>query len=206
MSEKSEKNLSAELWGALFAIQGELEGVEKDSVNPHFKNSYADRTTILQAVKPLLQKHGLLLIQAPTPSNEPGTLALQTSLIHVESGQAFVSVAVVPLPKSDPQGFGSALTYTSRYSLTAILGLPLLDDDGNAGSSLGSPRQTPAPTKKPEAKTSPKPKAATAPSAAAASSQQEPDANAPSASKTTPTSAASSNQTLQTGKRKLWGK
>jgi len=39
------------------------------------------------------------------------------------------------LSKQDPQGFGSALTYLRRYSLSAICGLYADDDDGNRASS-----------------------------------------------------------------------
>src|SRR5262245_39912429 len=134
---------------ALFAIQGEIQGIVKEAENPHFKSDYADRTSILEALKPLLQKHNILLLQGlvPSPSAEP-SLAMTTELIHVDSGESRSFTAVVPLQKPDPQGYGSAMTYTSRYSLVAILALPLLDDDdGNAASNLPAPRQQTMPRK-----------------------------------------------------------
>jgi hypothetical protein len=36
------------------------------------------------------------------------------------------------LPKQDPQGYGSCLTYLRRYSLAAICGLYQADDDAEA--------------------------------------------------------------------------
>ena len=69
-----------------------------------------------------------------------------TKLTHTESGQWQSSIAVVPLPKADPQGMGSAITYARRYALTAMLGLVTEDDDGEAacGRKGGSTRtQTP---------------------------------------------------------------
>lgn len=150
-----------ELYQALFNVQQELDGITKDSKNPFFKSSYADRTVVLNTLKPLYAKEGLLLIQAPVApsslafgdeksneyeSGEHGgsesktqpvaALALATYIVHVQTGQYIESRAVVPLPQADPQGYGSALTYTSRYSLVITHALPLLDDDGNAASKV----------------------------------------------------------------------
>lgn len=63
----------------------------------------------------------------------PGHIGLLTKLTHAESGQWQSSLAVVPLPKADPQGMGSAITYARRYALTAMLGIITEeDDDGEA--------------------------------------------------------------------------
>jgi hypothetical protein len=57
-------------------------------------------------------------------------MGLTTRLTHAESGQWRASLAVVPLPKADPQGYGSCVTYARRYALTAMLGMVAGDDDG----------------------------------------------------------------------------
>ena len=42
----------------------------------------------------------------------------------------------MPVSKADAQGYGSALTYARRYSLSAAAGVAAeLDDDGNAASA-----------------------------------------------------------------------
>ena len=69
-------------------------------------------------------------------------LALETRLTHVDTGEYLASTAIVPLPKADPQGLGSAITYARRYALCAILGIITEDDDGNAASCLEN-RQAP---------------------------------------------------------------
>jgi len=51
------------------------------------------------------------------------------------SGEWIEDTATCPLPKQDPQGFGSALTYLRRYSLSAICGLYADDDDGDRASN-----------------------------------------------------------------------
>ena len=42
---------------------------------------------------------------------------------RAESGQWQSSLAVVPLPKADPQGVGISMTYMRRYALSAMLGI-----------------------------------------------------------------------------------
>lgn len=139
------------LGAALFGVQQELfrmGGVEKDSINPHFGNAYVDRNGVLDAVLPLLNKAGVMVLQGPQPTGLPDSTGLETVLVHVESGERYSFLAVIPLQKSDPQGYGSAMTYGSRYTLVMILGLKTLDDDdGEAGSGRGRP--TPAAKKPP---------------------------------------------------------
>jgi hypothetical protein len=74
-----------------------------------------------------------MFMQTPSPSDS-GTLALTTRLVH-ESGEWIEDTATLPLPKNDPQGYGSAMTYARRYALSAITGLYQDDDDGNAASN-----------------------------------------------------------------------
>lgn len=38
----------------------------------------------------------------------------------------------MPLPKNDPQGYCSAITYARRYGLWALIGLTEEDDDGES--------------------------------------------------------------------------
>lgn len=84
-------------------------------------------------------------MQTPSPS-DVGMLFLTTRLIH-ESGEWIEDMATVPLPKNDPQGYGSAMTYARRYALSAITGLYQDDDDGNAASL---PEKAPKPAAKKE--------------------------------------------------------
>lgn len=113
---------------ALIAAQAKITFATKDATNPHFKNRYADLPAVIDAVKPALNGAGIVFLQSPSPSDD-GKLHLTTRLIHT-SGQWVEDCAVCPLPKADPQGFGSAMTYLRRYSLASICGLYQDDDDG----------------------------------------------------------------------------
>ena len=72
-------------------------------------------------------------MQTATQS-EDGKLHLVTRLLH-ESGEWIEDTAVCPMPKQDPQGLGSAMTYLRRYSLASICGLYQEDDDGEAAKA-----------------------------------------------------------------------
>lgn len=132
---------------ALLKSQQEIEGVSKDSTNPHFNSKFADLTAVIEAVVPTLNKNGIVVIQAPVPAPYEGHLALATTLIHAESGETLSGTAVVPLSKSDPQAYGSALTYARRYSLGSFVGLKFKDDDGEVAVGRGEDKKRAVPTK-----------------------------------------------------------
>lgn len=130
---------------ALVAAQAELRAVGKDSVNPHYRNSYASLDNIIESIRPTLARHKLAVIQgAITPESDANAkltgFAVETMLVH-ESGEWLSNSVVMPIGKVDPQGAGAALTYGRRYSLSAMLCLATDDDDdGNAASKQGNGR------------------------------------------------------------------
>lgn len=86
----------------------------------------------MQTCREALLQNGIWLTQLPVPAPVElgaGYIGLVTKLTHAESGQWQSSFIVAPLPKNDPQGMGSALTYCRRYALTAMLGIVTEDDD-----------------------------------------------------------------------------
>jgi hypothetical protein len=134
---------------ALLRAQQKIEGVSKDATNPHFDSKFASLTAVIEAVVPALNAEGIVVIQAPVPPPFEGYLALSTTLIHAASGESISGTAVVPLPKDDPQGYASAMTYTRRISLGSFIGLKFKDDDANEASH--------APTQRPAARPRPSP-------------------------------------------------
>lgn len=129
---------------ALLTAQKAISFAAKDAKNPHFKNTYADLPAVVNAVKPALNDAGIVFIQSGSPSDD-GRLHLTTRLLH-SSGEFLEDTLVMPLPKQDPQGYGSAMTYARRYALAAIAGLYQDDDDGNAGSGVPEVKHKPART------------------------------------------------------------
>ena len=116
---------------ALLHFQAEAPPIHLDATNPHFHSKFASLGNVVSAIRPVLNKHGLVYAQFPT--NIDGAPALETMLIHAESGEDIAAVTPLILAKNDPQGYGSALTYARRYALLSILGLVGdEDDDANA--------------------------------------------------------------------------
>jgi len=113
---------------ALLKAQQAITFAAKDATNPHFKNTYANLESVIDAVKPALNANGIVFIQSFSPS-ESGKLNLTTRLMH-ESGEWLEDELTMPLQKNDAQGYGSAATYSRRYALAAITGLYQADDDG----------------------------------------------------------------------------
>lgn len=126
--------MSDTLASALVAAQGEMPAVTPDSTNPHFGSKFVSLGKLLASVRPVLNKHGIAVLQMPAKDDD-GSPVLVTRLLHT-SGEATESTMALILTKNDPQGQGSALTYAKRYALAAVLAIAdQEDDDGNQGSA-----------------------------------------------------------------------
>jgi hypothetical protein len=135
-----ETELGQDLAAALVQAQSEFPTIPKNKTADAGKYSYkyADLPDILDAIRPVLKKHGLAVIQAPDGD------VLVTVIIH-ESGQSISGRIPLPTGKS-PQELGSWLTYLRRYSLTAMLGIAA-DEDDDAGSAQAAHAARKAPPK-----------------------------------------------------------
>lgn len=124
----------AELAKAMVKVQKALVPASKDAENPFVKNRYASLNSVIEACRDGLSAQSVWVAQYPVAA-EPGQLGLVTKLVHGESGQWQSSLMVMPLPKNDPQGYGSALTYARRYGLATLVGLVSeIDDDAEAAT------------------------------------------------------------------------
>ena len=134
MNQYQSENIT-DLAKALLNVQRAVQPVTKDAENPFTKSWYASLNSVMDACRDALIENGIWLCQYPVPVEQPNSLGLVTKLTHAESGQWQNSLAVVPLPKADPQGMGSAMTYARRYALTAMLGMVTEDDDGEGAKN-----------------------------------------------------------------------
>lgn len=130
----------SKLSASLIKFNSEVTKVSKDAANPFHKSTYASLDNIIDAVRPILAKNDLNIMQFP--SSDGANIVLKTMLIH-SSGEYIESEPLVLKPvKNDPQGMGSALTYARRYSLNAFLNLNTGDDDdANAASGKQNKQQ-----------------------------------------------------------------
>lgn len=138
-----------EILPALLSVTDSMQA-EKDGKNPHFRSDYMTLDGILNTVKPILKNVGIVILQSI--DDDSGLIRCTTRLIHT-SGEYVECDSIVHADKMTPQGYGSAITYARRYSITTALGIAEADDDGNAAEVASAP-------KKPVSK--PKPKPATA--------------------------------------------
>lgn len=97
--------------------------------------AYATFDAILEVARPALAANGIGYVQAPVFDGRE--LVLMTTLIHA-SGQWLE----VPMPIigqwSNPQAFGSALTYAKRYGFCAAVGIAPQEDDDDGAAAAGS--------------------------------------------------------------------
>ena len=129
-----------EISAALAKAQAEIANPAKESVNPHFRNHYADLSSGINAIRSALSSNGIAFTQLTRLAGD--VLMVDTRLSHI-SGQWIESEFPACRFPAKPQEVGSALTYARRYALFAIIGIAGEDDDGEAGSKT----ETPAPRK-----------------------------------------------------------
>ena len=116
---------------ALFEFQGKVTSVKKNAMNGQFKKNYADISSILETIYPILQECGLFVTQHPHED------VLITTVYHAESGEFMQSEQILRMKDaSNAHAYGSSLTYARRYALAGIFSLNQSDDDGNLASGI----------------------------------------------------------------------
>ena len=128
-----------ELLKALSLAKKEIGKISKDSTNPFFKSQYFDINQLLEHVEPVLESHGLMILQ-PIHNDY-----VRTVIYHIESGENIESSIKLD-DLRDPQKVGSAVTYYRRYTLQSLLSLQAEDDDANKASG-NNKKENKQPTK-----------------------------------------------------------
>ena len=119
---------------AISNVQQALEILKRDSKADVIKYSYTytSMPTIWVALKGLLKKEGLTVIQSPVSSDGSSVGDfLSTTIFHEESGEWIEYLMRLVITRDDPQGFGSAITYAERYMIKTIFKV-VTDDDNDA--------------------------------------------------------------------------
>lgn len=130
----------------LLAFQKEVQAIKKDMENPYFKSQYFDVNAVIEVIKPIFNKVGLVALQPLTVIGE--RQAIKTILIDPDTGSEYSEVSPIvtmQTKKTDDhydnillnsQEMGSSITYFRRYALVSMLLLQgEQDDDGNIASS-----------------------------------------------------------------------
>lgn len=114
------------IYEKLLEIQAEIPPIEKMGTNPHFKSKYVTLPVLLKVIKPILQKHKVTY----THLLEGGSVVC--ILRDIKDGdeiRSTLDLSQFNIP--DLQKLGSAITYSRRYLLSAMLGIEEDDDDAN---------------------------------------------------------------------------
>ena len=130
-----------EIAKALAEFRKDLKQPAKDANNPFFKSKYTTLDKVIEAIDETAPKHDLSFTQWAV-SNEQGNVGVETLLLH-SSGEFIHYDALYMKPeKNTPQSIGSCLTYSRRYSISAIFGITSdEDDDGNQATGNNQPKQ-----------------------------------------------------------------
>ena len=137
-----------ELFAAMAMAQGEMVNPIKDrkadvkSEKGSYSYAYADLSTIMDVVRPVLSKHGLAIIQFPTVVHRPGSdFVVVTTLLTHKSGEFMSSDLEFKLADFKPQTLGGIISYLRRYAVAPLVGIQAeIDDDANrAQQAAGRP-------------------------------------------------------------------
>lgn len=141
-SSESVKNIAQ----ALNKAQSEMGAVVKGSDNPYYKSKYADINDVIKTVKEVLNNNGITYLQPLKVIEVAGekVTVVETLLLHTSGEYLSSETEVVQKDKNDPQKYGAAITYSRRFGLQSIVGLPAEDDDGNSASGVGEKKTSSA--------------------------------------------------------------
>lgn len=129
--------MNAEMAKSLVKFQSLMGNLRKESVNPHYRNTYLNLSSLLAGIRQPLCESDLFLSQSFKLVD--GATYLTTQLVHI-SGEYIESEMMISPDKPNIQGMGSAITYMRRYSIECITGVTgddSTDDDGNAAVTGG---------------------------------------------------------------------
>lgn len=136
-----------EISKAMCSLQGAMQAAKKDKVNPHFKSSYADLTSVWEAIRQPLLDNGLCVLQDVTNASEG--VFVTTRVMHVSGQWVEFGPFCIPVARENAQAIGAATSYAKRYALAAAIGVVAeVDDDGNLANENppNRPKQSMLPT------------------------------------------------------------
>ena len=129
-----------ELAKALLKVHNEMPQVGNNAVNGHFRSDYCTLDHLIELVKPVFLKHGII----PQEGCYDGKVAMQ--LLHAESGEvdAMCEIELVCKDPSNPQQQKSAETYARRRLWQLKAGICPAGEDDDANSASTASQQKPA--------------------------------------------------------------
>jgi len=161
MKETTEVKLN--LYQKLLEIQKQVIGLGKDSKS--FSYKYVSGSKVLEHIKPLMNKYGILLKQEvvafynermdyATKNSEKSEILTKLDMkftwIDVETGEKDENMFGANGQNDWEKGFGSALTYGERYFLLKYFHIATDEDDIDNPDRKPDEKSKPLPKKAPE--------------------------------------------------------
>jgi len=115
---------------AVTAASNAITGAKKDGKNPHYKSTYATLSSIINAANKPLSDNNLSIMQELSEITDNQMIKVTTRLNHT-SGEYYELVTPAPLKNKDIHVLMSTFTYCRRNAISAMLNIPVEDDDGN---------------------------------------------------------------------------
>ena len=125
-------------WSRLSDAQEDIGVLEKNADNPFFRSKYADITSMLKQIKPILKKHKMVITQ---PSRVIDGMTHQGTVINDEDSDAMIESWCIMPDIEDPQKKFAASTYFRRLTLQNLLAIGAEDDDGNTAAGKSKPNK-----------------------------------------------------------------
>ncbi len=123
---ESTKNIAP----AVTAASNAITGAKKDGKNPHYKSTYATLSSVINAANKPLADNNLSIMQELSEITDSQIIKVTTRLTHT-SGEYYQLVTPAPLKNKDIHVLMSTFTYCRRNAISALLNMPVEDDDGN---------------------------------------------------------------------------
>jgi hypothetical protein len=116
---------------AVTAASNAITGAKKDGKNPHYKSTYATLSSVINASNKPLVDNDLSIQQELGRITKNQTIIVVTRLTHGESSEWYETDTEAPLKNKDIHVLMSTFTYCRRNAISALLNMPVDDDDGN---------------------------------------------------------------------------
>ena len=115
---------------AVTAASNAITGAKEDGKNPLYKSTYATLSSVINAANKPLADNNLSIMQELSEITDNQMIKVTTRLTHT-SGEYYELVTPAPLKNKDIHVLMSTFTYCRRNAISALLNMPVEDDDGN---------------------------------------------------------------------------
>lgn len=135
---------------AMTAAQMAMEPVRRDAVNPDNKSRYARLETVIEAINPIITKHGFSMSfgseQSPIEKHYRVTCILAHANGYSRPYHADIPADLTGMKgtpnKTATHAFGSTMSYGRRYLTLLIFNVALVSEDDDGKSASGNTKIT----------------------------------------------------------------